>query len=162
MSRRGLALAIVAVVAADWITKFLVQNHLDLYETTHVLGEWLKLTLAENRGVSTGLGANLPDPVRLPLLGGAALVGMWMCLGILRRATDGATRLAAALVLAGAVGNLGDRLLNGAVTDFIVVRFFPYIFNVADLAVTGGAVLLALRIAQGVDPGGTPDGAAPA
>jgi lipoprotein signal peptidase len=50
-------------------------------------------------------------------------------------------------VIAGALGNLGDRLLNGAGHRLHLVRFFPYVFNVADAAITvggspGGALLL--------------------
>jgi signal peptidase II len=164
MSRRVLAAAILAVVAADWASKFLVQNHLDMYSTTHVLGEWLKFVFVENHGVSGGMMGDLPPLVRLPLLTVLALAGLWVCVHILRRTSDGATRLAAALVISGAVGNLGDRLLDGAVTDFIVIRWFPYIFNVADVAITAGAVLLALRMVQGADTDAdpAPGGAAPA
>jgi signal peptidase II len=55
-------------------------------------------------------------------------------------------RVAASIVLAGAVGNLGDRILNGHVTDFVLVSFFPFVFNVADAAITVGGVLLAARL----------------
>ena len=55
-------------------------------------------------------------------------------------------RIASAVVLGGALGNLGDRLLNGSVTDFILVRYFPYVFNVADAAISVGGVLLAARL----------------
>ena len=44
------------------------------------------------------------------------------------------------------MGNLGDRLMQGGVTDFIFVHFFPYVFNVADIAISIGGVLLVLRM----------------
>ena len=50
------------------------------------------------------------------------------------------------IVLAGAIGNLGDRLINGEVTDFVLVSFFPFVFNVADAAITVGGFLLAARL----------------
>ena len=50
--------------------------------------------------------------------------------------------VAAALLLAGGVGNLIDRIVNGYVVDFIHVMFFGYIFNIADCCVTIGACFL--------------------
>jgi signal peptidase II len=70
------------------------------------------------------------------------------------RTRDELMRLAAVLVIAGAVGNLGDRLMNGGVTDFILVRWFPFVFNVADVAITVGAVLLAARMLLADAPSG--------
>jgi signal peptidase II len=65
---------------------------------------------------------------------------------IVSTTTDLVARGAAAMVLAGAVANLGDRLLNGHVTDFVLMRHFPFVFNVADAAITVGAILLAGRM----------------
>jgi len=143
---RWLALALGAVVAADWITKFLVQNHVRLGSNQAVVDGWVWLAHRENPGVSFSFLRDLPDPVRIPLLIAAALVGIAVAGYILVHTRDAATRVAAALVMAGAVGNLGDRVINGAVTDFIFIRSFPFVFNVADVAITAGAVLLAWRL----------------
>jgi signal peptidase II len=59
---------------------------------------------------------------------------------------DQIVRIAATIVLAGALGNLGDRLLNGFVTDFVLVRYFPFVFNLADAAISVGGVILAARL----------------
>jgi signal peptidase II len=143
---RGLALALVAVVAADWISKFFVQNHFALYSRHAVIEGWVWLAHSKNPGIAFSFLRDLPGYVRLPLLVAAASVGIAVAGRIALRSRDAATRAAAVLVMAGAVGNLGDRLMNGWVTDFILVRWFPFIFNVADVAITAGAVLLAARL----------------
>jgi signal peptidase II len=143
---RWLAVAIVAVVAADWLTKFWVQNRLFVGSLMPVVRGWLWFTHHENPGVSFSMLANAPAAVRLPFIVAAAVAGIAACVHMLRSTDDPRIAAAAALVIAGALGNLGDRLLNGAVTDFIQVRFFPYIFNVADVSITAGAILLAVAL----------------
>lgn len=146
IGNRAVAAGIVVLVAADWLTKFWVQNR--LHEGAHrvVVDGWLWLSHHRNPGISWSLLRDLPDPWRVPLLSALALAAMAAVFSILRGARDGWTRAGAALVLAGAAGNLGDRLQNGTVTDFIAVAYFPYVFNVADMAITAGAVLLAARM----------------
>lgn len=144
--RRWLALALFAVVAADWTTKFLVQNHIRLYGQRAVIRGWVWLAHAKNPGIAFSFLRDLPEYLRLPILVGAAAVGIAVAARIAQQTRDPLVRLAAVLIMAGAVGNLGDRVLNGSVTDFIQVRWFPFIFNVADMAITFGAVLLAARM----------------
>jgi signal peptidase II len=143
--RRWLAVALAAIVAADWGTKFLVQNHLRLYSRHAVIDGWVWLAHARNPGIAFSFLRDLPEFIRLPLLVGAAALGI---------AEDAMMRVAAGLVVAGALGNLGDRVMNGWVTDFIQIRWFPFVFNVADVAITVGAVLLAARMIVAEPPRG--------
>ena len=143
---RGLALALVAIVALDWITKFLVQNHVRLYSRRVVVDGWLWLLHSPNPGVAFSFADGIPAALRIPLLATVAAVGIGVAARIALRTDDEWMRLAAVLVMAGAVGNLGDRVMNGWVTDFILVRWFPFVFNVADMAITAGAILLAWRM----------------
>lgn len=151
---RWLALALIAIVAADWITKFLVQNHLRLYSRHAVIEGWVWLSHARNPGIAFSFLRDLPDHLRLPILAGAALVGIVLASRIALQTQDALMRIAAGLVVAGALGNLGDRVINGWVTDFIQVRWFPFVFNVADVAITVGAVLLAARMIVAEPPQG--------
>jgi signal peptidase II len=128
----------VLVVAADQVAKAVVEAQLVLGEEVDVLGP-LGLTLAHNNGVAFGLagGAGLPLVV-IPLLAlgvvgylfarDPARPGMWVATGLLA---------------GGAVGNLIDRVHEDAVTDFIAVGSWPP-FNLADVAITAGVVLLVL------------------
>ncbi|HSU12665.1 signal peptidase II [Longimicrobium sp.] len=150
--RRWLALALFAVVAADWFTKFLVQNHIHLYGQRPVIDGWLWLAHARNPGIAFSFAQGLPEYLRLPLLVAAASIGIAVAARIAQQTRDSLVRLAAVLIMAGALGNLGDRVMNGWVTDFIQVRWFPFIFNVADMAITIGAVMLAVRMIFAAEP----------
>ena len=149
--RRWLAIAIAAVVTLDWGTKFWVHNRMFLGSVRSVLDGWLWLSHQQNPGVALSILRDLPGAIRVPLLVTLALAGMAVVIQILRSTRDEWTRVACSFVLAGALGNLGDRLLDGHVTDFIVIRYFPYVFNVADIAITLGAIVLAARLAVASD-----------
>jgi signal peptidase II len=145
---RWLSLGIAGVVAADWLSKFWVDNRLFRGSVRPLVDDWVWLTHQRNEGISFSVLAESDSPLRTPLLVLMACLGLAVALQILRTSRDGWVRVAAALVVAGALGNLGDRVMDGAVIDFIVVRFFPFVFNVADVAITLGAVVLAARLAR--------------
>ena len=149
---RWLALALMAVVALDWITKFLVQNHVRLYTRRVVVDGWVWLAHSPNPGIAFSFLRDLPGVFRFPLLVTAAVVGITVAARMAMQTKDELVRLAAVLVIAGAVGNLGDRVMNGWVTDFILIRWFPFVFNVADVAISVGAVLLAARLIFAAPP----------
>jgi signal peptidase II len=100
----------------------------------------------QNPGVAFSLFADLPDSWRTPLLTGLSMVGVVIFGRMVLSGGDQIVRIAATVVLAGALGNLGDRLLNGFVTDFVLVRYFPFVFNLADAAISVGGVILAARL----------------
>jgi signal peptidase II len=151
---RWLSLGIAGVVAADWITKFWVENRLFYGSIRPVVDGWLWFAYRRNEGISFSVLADSDSPLRTPLLALAACIGVAVALQILRTSRDAWVKNSAALVIAGALGNLGDRLMDGAVTDFILVRSFPFVFNVADVAITLGAVVLAARLVR--DGGSAP------
>jgi signal peptidase II len=143
---RALAAACVALVTVDWLTKFWILNRVALGETLAVVEGWFYLTHRQNTGVAFGLLADIPSAWAPLLLGALSLLVVGAFAWMLAGTPDRLTRLAIVLVIAGAVGNAGDRLATGSVTDFILISFFPYVFNVADAAITVGAVLFALRL----------------
>jgi signal peptidase II len=119
----------------------------------------VRLELSSNPGAFLSLGAGLPERVREVLfLAVAPLLALWLCAHLLRarRASTGLA-VALGLVLGGGLANWLDRLLHdGAVTDFISVGLGPLrtgVFNIADVAVVGGAALLvALTRRRGAPP----------
>jgi len=143
---RRLGWTIVAVVAADWTSKFMVTNHLAPNGKVALVDGWLYFVRLSNAGVSFSMLAGSHGAWRTPLLVILALLGIVALLHFSRSIPERGARFALALVVAGATGNLGDRIVNGAVTDFLAIRWFPWVFNVADLAITTGAVLLALQL----------------
>ena len=106
----------------------------------------LDLVHAENPGMAFSLMHDWPAGVRAVLLTAAPLVTLLIAiLAFGRRRLSPAGTLGLALVLGGALGNLVDRLRGGTVTDFLYVHrgaFSWPVFNVADIAVSCGAVLL--------------------
>ena len=146
-ANRGLAIVIVVLVAADWASKLWVTNRLALGETIALVDGWLYFVHRQNSGVAFSMFADLPPQWGVPLLTGLSLVGVILFTRILRKTPDRATRIASALVIAGAVGNMGDRVWTGQVTDFVFLAFFPFVFNLADAAITLGGSVLAVRLA---------------
>jgi signal peptidase II len=143
------AIALLCIIS-DRITKDLAQRTLSQSGPRMLLGGVVTLTYAENRGAFLGLGARLPSSLRfaLSLLANAVIV-TWGLVLTLRVSSIGTLRLASvALLVGGGIGNLIDRVMNGgAVIDFMVLSLGPVqtgVFNVADLAVVGGALALAV------------------
>lgn len=165
MKRRddlALAACVLALVATDWLTKLWITRALGLGESRTIVDGWVHFVHRQNPGVAFSMFADLPDAWRMPLLVGLSLVGIVIFARMVLSSADTIVRISAAVVLAGALGNLGDRLLNGAVTDFVLVRYFPFVFNFADAAISVGGVVLAARLlfndealepAPAVDPG---------
>jgi signal peptidase II len=146
---RALAVVCVVLVALDWLSKFWVLNRVALGQTLAVVEGWFYVTHRQNTGVAFGLFSGMPEtwgPMVLVVVSMAAAgLFFWM----LATTPDPVARWAIVLVIAGALGNAGDRLVTGSVTDFILISFFPYVFNVADIAITVGAALLVLRFIRG-------------
>jgi signal peptidase II len=141
----GLLLALTVLVL-DQATKWLALASLDLYEPVAVT-PFFNLVLVWNRGVSFGMlagGHSTWGPWLLTAM--AAAIGAFLIVWLLRE-TRAVTRTALWLVLAGAVGNVIDRLRFGAVVDFLDFHAFGYhwpAFNVADSAIVIGACLILL------------------
>lgn len=143
---RWLAVVIALTVAADWLSKLVVQRSLELRDRREVIDGLLTFQHNWNPGIAWGWLRDMPEAWRIPILTALSLAAIAATVSIMRGTKDRWIHVAGALVLGGALGNLGDRLLNGGVTDFIFVHFFPYVFNVADIAITIGGVLLAARM----------------
>jgi len=140
----------LALLFTDCATKRAVEHRLAVGETRPVVGQVVRFTLSYNRNAATGIpvGGNSSRLV-LSALTALALV----VLGVLYHRTQPSERLrliGVALVAGGALGNLVDRIRSSAgVVDFIDVgianvRFWT--FNVADMGITAGAVLLLLAL----------------
>jgi signal peptidase II len=143
-------LAVVAVlVIADWVSKLLVLNRIPLGDATAVIDGWLYFAHRQNPGVAFSMFAAIPEPWGRIFLSALSIVVVILLLRFIAETPDRVVRGAAVLVIAGAIGNLGDRLVTGSVTDFVYVTFFPYVFNVADSAITVGGITLGIRLLFG-------------
>jgi signal peptidase II len=136
------------VVIADQAAKAAVEASLTIGEKVEVLGP-LELTLAHNRGVAFGLAGGAGVGLVLVTLAALGVVGylFW------REPTKPGMWVAAGLLAGGALGNLADRIRVDEVTDYIDVGPWPP-FNLADVAITLGVVLLVLIYLREPKPGG--------
>lgn len=160
-SKAGLFLGIVGgVVGVDLATKLMVQRSFYVYQQVEVIGEYLRLTFIYNPGAAFGI--HLGPYSRLIFL--VLTVVALAALGAMYWATpvrDRVRLMAISLICGGAIGNLIDRIRSPrGVVDFLDVGIgdlrWP-VFNVADVAVTTGAIVLALvlwREEQQPDEGG--------
>ena len=139
---------VVIVIAADQLSKAWIVAHI-AYGGIRTLLPVLDITLRYNRGAAWSMLDDASGWQRWLFSGLAVVVGAGLLYWL--RRIDGRTQLLLALslslILAGALGNLIDRLVGGQVVDFILAHWndaqFPA-FNVADSAITVGAALMLL------------------
>lgn len=137
---------IISVVLIDQITKFWIARELFLGESFPVIKNIFHLTLVHNTGIAFGLGKGNTTIFII-----ISLIAVWLLVySLLKKEISGfgaasLARLSLSLILAGALGNLIDRLRFGYVIDFLDLRVWP-VFNVADSAITIAAILLCTQI----------------
>ena len=150
----ALCLVMLSCISCDQATKALARDGL-VGKTISFLGDAVRLEYAENTGAFLSLGASLPSRTRtLLFVGGTSLIVMGLLVALARQRQGSMTgALGLALLTAGAVGNLIDRVAyGGVVVDFVSLGLGPFrtgIFNLADVAITLGVVLVALQTRSG-------------
>lgn len=143
---RLVVLSAAATFVFDQITKFLVVQMLDLYgrQEILVLPPWITFRMAWNQGINFGLMAYSSDIARLGLIALAIAISVWVWLWVRREPHQRTVQLSAGLLIGGAMGNVLDRIIYGAVADFLNMSVpgisNPYSFNVADIAIFAGAI----------------------
>ena len=132
------------VVVLDQISKWVVLNTLSLGDTRYVAPFW-NWVLTFNPGAAFSFLADQPGWQRWFFTVLALVVSAWLALEIRRNVSQRLLSLSMALIMGGALGNVVDRIRFGAVVDFIqwhVAGYYWPAFNIADSAITVGAVLL--------------------
>lgn len=128
-----------------WVVHVL---QLDRVRAIDVFPPWLNLRMAWNQGVNFGLFASDQEVMRWVLIGIALVICLWVWFWVRRSASGRLARISAGLLIGGALGNVIDRILYGAVADFLNMSLpnwqNPYSFNVADISIFAGAIGLVL------------------
>ncbi len=144
--RLGILLLTLSLFGCDHVTKLAAEQTLSHRPAVDIVRGVLELRFTTNDDTAFSLLHNL-GIARTPwlLIGTSALallgvVAMWIAS---RKRATRAQHVGFALVLAGALGNVVDRAIRGSVIDFIHVTHWP-IFNVADVSVVAGVILLGL------------------
>ncbi len=131
---------IIFILSLDRLTKFLVIKYLSVSESIPVINGVFHFTLVYNRGAAFGMLKN-----QIPLFIFVSLAAIVFIFINLKKDDTLLKRISLNFILAGALGNLVDRIFLGHVVDFFDFRIWP-IFNIADSAITIGAILLGYAI----------------
>lgn len=138
------------VFLLDQVSKYLVVHVLDLRNLGRIdlLPPFVNLRMAWNTGINFGLLGGGAGMTRWLLIGVALLIVAGVLWWVHRAPGTALHGVAAGLLVGGALGNVIDRLIYGAVADFLNMSCCgianPYAFNIADIAVFAGAFGLVL------------------
>lgn len=142
---RLLALSAFLVFVVDQVTKYAVVFAMDL-RNLYAIDVWppyLNFRMAWNRGVNFGLFSDQGDAARWVLIALALGICAFVVVWVRREPPRAALFVSAGVLIGGALGNVVDRVLYGAVADFLNMSCCgfsnPYSYNVADIAVFAGA-----------------------
>lgn len=132
-----------AVVILDQLSKLWIVGSFELGESREVLSGILNWTYIQNKGAALGM---LSEHRWVFMILSAVLIAAILLFIVFSKEITRPYVIILAMILGGGIGNMIDRFAYGYVIDFIDVKFLPFwkwIFNVADIFVTVGAVLLA-------------------
>jgi len=143
----------LAVLVADRATKFAIERTSPIFRHS-VVSDIIVLVHSQNPGIAFSMFSESKSTWLAPMLIAVSVAVMallgWM---IVKDRVGGAlAQCGLALILGGAAGNALDRVIHGGVTDFLEVRLWTYIwpaFNLADSAITVGAVLVLYELLFG-------------
>ena len=134
------------IVVLDQWSKWFIKSSYNLYQSKPIIQDFLHFTYVTNDGMAFGL--SFPGGKQILLVTTILLTGVIIAMLWKERRSHYLNRYALSLILAGAIGNLIDRLIYGKVVEFLDVMlgdFHWYIFNIADSSVTIGMVLFIIH-----------------
>ena len=144
---------IVLLIVADQVTKALIAASPEQFGNLEVIHDFFYITYVKNTGAAWSMLAG--QRVFLSLLAAVAILVMIFYLNKMLKEDNKLSAVALALMIAGAAGNLIDRLMFGYVRDFLNFYIFGYdfpVFNVADICLTVGVCLLIISTIFEKDP----------
>jgi signal peptidase II len=146
----------LGVVFLDRASKAWIDSRAEEYFPHVVIPRFIEIIRSHNPGIAFSFFADATTTLRYLLVcATVVIIGIIAWLLVASRHLNSLSAAGLALLLAGATGNVTDRILHGAVTDFLQVwlRFLPWhifnpwpTFNVADSAVTVGAILIVVDV----------------
>ena len=135
-------------IAFDQISKIWVRNNFESYSENSIIGDIFTLIKVENTGAFLGMGSELSEIPRILLL---IILPVIVLISItlytyIDKTLDKLSITGFSLIIGGGIANIFDRIVFGSVTDFLYINlggiFKTGIFNIADLSVTTGMILI--------------------
>jgi len=135
----------ILLIFLDQITKYIAKTILITKDTVPFINNFLHFTYVENTGAAFGMLQNQ----RFFFIGltiVAVAIILIQYIRNLKKHKDKVLEISIALIIAGAIGNLIDRLFLGYVVDFIDIRLFSFpVFNIADICITFGVAIYFIK-----------------
>ena len=146
----SITILIAISILLDQLSKILIRNNVDQYSEVKLIGEYFILTNVENSGAFLGMGSDFSPFIKtIFLLILPVIVLICVIVYVYRdKQIDKISLIGFCLIIGGGIANIYDRILYGSVTDFLFIDlggiFKTGIFNIADLSVTTGMILILL------------------
>ena len=134
----------------DQLCKFLIRQNIDQYSELKLIGDYFILTNVENSGAFLGMGSGFSPIMKSVFLIILPIIVLISIIVYVYRdkEIDKLSLIGFSIIIGGGIGNIFDRIIYGSVTDFLFIDlggiFKTGIFNIADLAVTTGMILILL------------------
>ena len=151
----SITILITVSILLDQLSKILIRNNVDQYSEVKLIGEYFILTNVENSGAFLGMGSDFSPFIKtIFLLILPVIVLICIIVYVYRdKQIDKISLIGFCLIIGGGIANIYDRILYGSVTDFLFIDlggiFKTGIFNIADLSVTTGMILILLMSFRG-------------
>ena len=150
--KRNISISIIIALSIflDQISKILIRNNVEQYSDIKLIGEYFILTNVENSGAFLGMGSDFSPFVKtIFLIILPVIVLICIMIYVYRdKQIDKISLIGFCFIIGGGIANIYDRILYGSVTDFLFIDlggiFKTGIFNIADLSVTTGMILILL------------------
>lgn len=144
------------IILCDQVTKMYVGSAMYLNESVEVVKGLFNITYVRNPGAAFGFLSNLSPVLRTGFFVTVSVAAIVFIIVIIRKIKDRAfsSIFSLSLILSGAIGNLIDRVRYGEVIDFLDFHLGPHhwpAFNIADSAISIGAVILILELVKRKD-----------
>ena len=141
-------------IALDQISKIWVRNNFESYTENSIICDLFILIKVENTGAFLGMGSELPESLRILLLIVLPIIVLIFITiyTYIDKELDKISIIGFSLIIGGGIGNIFDRIVYGSVTDFFYLDFGSIfktgIFNIADMFVTTGMILILYPIVK--------------
>ena len=146
----SITILIAVSIILDQLSKILIRNNVEQYSDIKLVGEYFILTNVENSGAFLGMGSDF-SPIMKSIFLVILPIVILTCIIIYvyrDKEIDKISLIGFSIIIGGGIGNIFDRIIYGSVTDFLFIDlggiFKTGIFNIADLAVTTGMILILL------------------